>query len=153
MKYAIALLLLFPLTCFGGSYMLLPIDEVHDGDTIKTHVAEYRLPSPLNLLSIRVRGIDTPEMPAASYAETGKLGRAKCVKEAEMALQAKREVEMLIEKLHATTMKVENFEWDKFGGRVLGDISIGGIDVAQLLMSKGLAIQYFGEAKTHDWCQ
>lgn len=132
-------------------YMILPIDEVHDGDTIKTHVSEYRLIYPLNQLSIRIRGIDTPEMPADSYATTGLLGRASCIKEAELALKAKALVENLKKDID-DKMYLYNPEWDKYGGRILARVVINGTDVGQLLIKEGLAIEYNGEKKTKDWC-
>lgn len=151
MKKIITILLLLVSTSVFADYMLMPIDDIHDGDTIKTHFAEYKLPAPLNLVSIRINGIDTPEMPAKSYYETGKLGRAKCVKEAELALKARDAVIKLAE--HVRVMKVENFQWGKFGGRILGDVKISGVDVATFLIQNGFGIEYHGEAKTHDWCK
>jgi endonuclease YncB( thermonuclease family) len=133
-------------------YMILPIDEVHDGDTIKTHISEYRLVSPLNQLSVRIKGIDTPEMPADSYRTTGLLGRAKCVREAELALKAKAIVEGLKKEID-TKMYIYNPEWDKYGGRILARVTINGVDVGELLIKEGLAVIYNGEKKTTDWCQ
>jgi len=130
--------------------MLLPIVDVYDGDTIKTDMSS-RLPEPLGKISIRIRGIDTPEKPAASYKVTGKLGRAGCIKEAELALEAKEFVEMMA--VGFTKMKVDNFKWGKYGGRIVGDVKIGGVNVADALIKEGLAIPYDGGTKTHDWCQ
>ena len=132
------------------AYMLLPIVEVYDGDTIKSEMTS-RLPSPLDKISIRIRGIDTPEKPAASYHETGKLGRAGCIKEAELALEATEFVKSMA--IGNTKMKVENFEWDKYGGRILGDVKIGGDDVATSLIAAGLAVPYDGGTKTKNWCE
>lgn len=134
-----------------AGYMSLPVDEVYDGDTIKTHFSTYRLPEPINKVSIRINGIDTPELPAKSYKETGKLGRADCVQEAEHALKAKEFVEMLV--VGFKRMKVENFKWGKYGGRIVGDVKIGGVDVATALINEGFAVPYDGGTKTHDWCQ
>jgi len=154
MKLFIGLLLatlsLSFVTAHAGRYMLLPIDYIYDGDTIKTHIAERRLPAPLNKLSIRVNGIDTPEMPAKSYATTNKLGRAKCVKEAEAAIEAKNAVMYLAK--DSTKMKITNFKWGKFGSRIVADVTINGTDVASYLIELQLAIPYYGKAKTKDWC-
>ena len=144
-----AYMLLFPLVAYA--YMLLPIVEVIDGDTIKTDMSK-RLPEPLGDISIRIAGIDTPEMPAKSYHETGKLNRAKCVKEAELALEAKEFVEMLV--IGFPKMKVENFDWGTYGGRIVGDVKIGGVNVGEALIKEGYAVPYDGKtAKSHDWCQ
>lgn len=146
MKKLIAILLLSGTA--HSSELLLPIVDIYDGDTIKT---EITLPPPLNEVSIRLLGVDTPEKPAASYATTGKLSRAKCVKEADLALLAKKKVELLAE--GTTTMKVTNFKWDKYGGRIDGNIEINGTDVATMLIDEGLAVPYDGGRKTKDWCQ
>ena len=143
-------LLVFTSAALAGSYMRMPIDEIYDGDTIKTHFGTYKLPVPLNKVSIRISGIDTPENPAKSYPETGKLGRAACVKEAELALKAKQFVVDMAE--GHTSMKVTEFKWGKFGGRVLANVEIGGKDVAIALIQAGLAVPYFGTGPKKDWC-
>lgn len=152
MKKILLLVLLAFSVCTAAdttqTYMLLPIVEVHDGDTIKTDLS-WRLPAPLNLINIRVRGIDTPEMPADSYATTGKLNRAKCVKEAELALQARAFVIKIAE--GQTRMKVSNFGWDKYA-RIDADVSIGGKDIGTELIKAGFAVPYDGGTKVHDWC-
>jgi len=144
-----AYMLFFPIIAYA--YMLLPIVEVYDGDTIKTHM-DSRLPEPLNKVSVRIKGIDTPEMPAKSYAETGKLGRAECADEAEKAIKAKEFVQMMA--IGFKKMKVDNFDWGTYGGRIVGDVKIGGVDVADALIKEGLAVPYDGKsAKTHNWCE
>ncbi len=148
-KFVLAILLLFtPLVAYG--YMNLPITEVYDGDTIKSDFSS-RLPQPLNKISIRIKGIDTPEMPAASYDTTGKLNRAKCVKEAELALIAKAFIVGIAE--GHRTMKIDNFKWGKYGGRIVGDVKIGGVDIAEALIEAELAVPYDGGTKTHNWCE
>ena len=149
---AFILLLLCSMAASAVEYLVLPVIEVYDGDTIKTVLAERRLPAPLNKVSIRIRGIDTPEMPAKSYATTGKLGRAKCVQEAELAIAAKMEVQRFQDG-DTTKMRVYNFEWGKFGGRIVGDVRIGGTDIAQHLIARGMAVAYDGGKKTKDWCE
>lgn len=149
-SFLTAILLIISMSVAAQTYMLLPIDVVHDGDTIETDIG-HRLPEPLNHISIRLYGIDTPEMPAASYATTGKLGRAKCVKEAELALKAR---DRLIELVGPTKiMQIKDYKWGKFGGRVVGKVYIQGQDVAQILIKEGLGIPYFGGKKIHNWCQ
>lgn len=151
MKTLLAIfLLVISSTVLAQGYMLLPIVEVYDGDTIKTSLS-WRIPAPLNKVSIRISNIDTPESPAKSYLVTGKLGRAKCVKEAELALAAKARVVELV--ANSKRMKVSNFKWDKYGGRIDGDVSVGGVDIAETLIKEGLAVEYFGSGPKQDWCQ
>ena len=42
-------------------------------------------------------------------------------------------------------------EWDKYGGRVLGDVIIDGVSLRYLLISNGYAREYFGDKK-QSWC-
>jgi endonuclease YncB( thermonuclease family) len=47
--------------------------------------------------------------------------------------------------------QVTLYGWDKFGGRVLGDILVNGQSVRSGLIANGLAREYYGEAK-QSWC-
>lgn len=129
--------------------MILPITVIHDGDTIETDLT-WRLPTPLNKVSIRIRGIDTPELPAESYTVTGKLNRAKCIKEAELALKARDRVRQIAK--DKTTMRITNFDWDKYGGRIDADVEINGVDIGKTLLAENLARPYTGEGPKSDWC-
>lgn len=150
-RFLIALILLLATSsAWAQTYMLLPIVEVYDGDTIKTDLS-WRMPYPLNKISIRIDGIDTPEMPAKSYATTGKLGRSHCIKEAELALAAKARLVELIGT--NTKMKVYNFKYGKWAGRIVADVKIGGIDIAKTLIKEGFAVEYYGSGPKQDWCQ
>ncbi|MBX7147433.1 MAG: thermonuclease family protein [Alphaproteobacteria bacterium] len=82
--------------------------EVVDGDTVKGYLDH--LPSPLNHVSIRVKEIDTPEMPQ----------HAKCQQEGELALKAKAFTNQYMER-HNQLIITET-EWDKYGGRIVGNI-------------------------------
>lgn len=122
-------------------FLELPIDRVYDGDTIITHISEDKLPPPLNKLSVRIYGIDTPE----------RGGKAKCPKEAELAEKARDFLIVLIgdEKV----MKIKDFKWDKFGSRILAHVYVKNIDVAKSLIDGGFAVPYFGEKKEKNWCE
>lgn len=146
-KLLIALCLLSPIV-HAEQPLLLPIVSIYDGDTIKT---ELPLPAPLNKMSIRIRHIDTPEMPAASYATTGKLGRAQCVQEALRALASKQIVSSLAGEYQLMT--ITNYEYGKYGGRIVGDVKIGNVDIATHLIENGYAVKYEGGTKTKDWCK
>lgn len=135
--------------------LYLAVIKVKDGDTIETRLT---LPAPLNVVSIRLYGVDTPEIPAESYPTTGKLGTARCVKEAEAGLAAKRLVESLIQN-NGNMIKIKAYEWDKYGGRIVGDAYVVNLStgaelyIADELIKTGLAVEYFGGTKTKDWCQ
>lgn len=115
------------------------VTRIIDGDTVEIE-APY-LPKPLKpVLSIRVYGVDTPE----------KGWRGKCDAEKELGAAATKFTTNLIDE--AKTIQVELMQWDKFGGRVLGDIIIDGASLTALLIANGYAREYHGEAKK-SWCE
>jgi endonuclease YncB( thermonuclease family) len=142
------LLLLVPYMCVAATIFQLPIINIYDGDTIQTNLF---LPEPLNAIEIRVLGIDTPEMPAASYKTSGKLGRASCKKEAELALAAKEYLNQLAIRSHYI-MTISNYSWDKYGGRIDADVYFGDVNVAQALLANGMAKPYDGTGSKPNWC-
>ena len=114
------------------------ITRVIDGDTVAFQ-APF-LPDPLKKeLSIRVYGVDTPE----------KGFRAKCELEAargEMATDFTKKVVAKSQKRQIVLM-----DWDKYGGRVLGDIILDGQSLRMMLIQNNLAREYYGEEK-QSWC-
>lgn len=145
MKRLILALLLIPTISFAevkkpvGAVHEFKILRVIDGDTVEFE-APF-LPDPLKKkLSIRVWGVDTPE----------KGWRAKCEKEATLGTAASKFTSELVKS--ATSTKIEIYEWDKFGGRVLGDVLIDGNSLTKMLIEKGYAREYYGEAK-QSWCE
>jgi endonuclease YncB( thermonuclease family) len=109
-----------------------------DGDTVV--IAAPYLPAPLKPeLGIRIFGVDTPE----------KGFRGKCESEKQRGEQAS----IFTKDVIAATKKhqVVLYDWDKFGGRVLGDILLDGMSLRDLLIKNGFARAYFGDAK-QSWC-
>jgi endonuclease YncB( thermonuclease family) len=43
------------------------------------------------------------------------------------------------------------YGWDKFGGRVLGDLILNGVSLRAELIKNGFAREYYGDAK-QSWC-
>lgn len=114
------------------------ITRVIDGDTVAFEATF--LPDPLKEeLSIRVFGVDTPE----------KGHRAACPKEAALGEEASKFTKDLVKK--SKKQQVVLMDWDKYGGRVLGDVILDGESLRKLLISKGYAREYYGEAK-QSWC-
>lgn len=112
--------------------------RIIDGDTIV--VEAPFLPSPLKPeLAIRVYGVDTPE----------KSWRGKCEYERDLGEMASMYTETLIE--NTTKHEIDLIKWDKFGGRVLGDVILDGQSLRQALIDNGYAREYFGEKK-ESWC-
>lgn len=114
------------------------IVRVSDGDTIVIK-APY-LPAPLKPeLAVRIFGVDTPE----------KGHRAQCPEENQKALLASKYTKDKIES--GKHIQVTLYAWDKFGGRVLGDIIVDGKSIRHGLIENGHAREYYGDAK-QTWC-
>jgi endonuclease YncB( thermonuclease family) len=112
--------------------------RVIDGDTV-AFKASF-LPAPLKPeLSIRVFGVDTPE----------KGFRAKCASEDQRGQAATQFTKHLVD--IATKRQIVLYDWDKYGGRVLGDIILDGHSLRAMLIQNGYAREYYGEAK-QSWC-
>jgi micrococcal nuclease len=135
MRWLVALLL-SATPAFSTPY---EITRVIDGDTVE--IAVDFLPSPLPpKLSIRVMGVDTPE----------KAPRAQCDAEADLAKKASAFTKNAV--ANALEIDVVILKWDKYGGRVLGEVYLDHQSLAESLISAGLARPYKGEAKS-SWCE
>jgi len=114
------------------------ITRVIDGDTVAFQA--LWLPEPLKKeLSIRVFGVDTPE----------KGFRAQCESEATKGAAASEFTKKMVSQ--ATSRQVILMDWDKYGGRVLGDVLLDGQSLRMSLIQNGYAREYYGEAK-QSWC-
>ena len=114
------------------------ITRVIDGDTVAFQ-ADF-LPAPLKKeLSIRVFGVDTPE----------KGFRAQCPSEDQRGQAATAFTKQAI--ANAQKRQIVLMDWDKYGGRVLGDVILNGQSLRAMLIANGFAREYYGEAKT-SWC-
>ncbi len=112
--------------------------RVNDGDTVV--ISAPFLPKPLKPeLADRIFGVDTPE----------KGHRAQCPSEDRRGQAATQFTKNAV----ASTQKhqVTLYGWDKFGGRVLGDIILNGVSLRAELIKNGFAREYFGDAK-QSWC-
>lgn len=109
-----------------------------DGDTVVI-AAPYLLAPLKPELAVRVFGVDTPE----------KGFRGQCASEKQRGEQASIFTKDVIKatKKHQVIL----YSWDKFGGRVLGDIILDGMSLRALLIKNGFAREYYGEAK-QSWC-
>jgi endonuclease YncB( thermonuclease family) len=116
--------------------------RVTDGDTVV--IAAPFLPAPLKPeLAVRVFGVDTPE----------KGFRAQCESEKQRGEAASAFTKKAIESAAASGGKFQAtlYGWDKFGGRVLGDILVNGQSLRAALIANGFAREYYGDAK-QSWC-
>jgi endonuclease YncB( thermonuclease family) len=115
------------------------IIRVSDGDTIV--IAAPFLPAPLKPeLAVRIFGVDTPE----------KGWRGQCDSEKQRGEAASVFTKNLVQA--SQQRQVVLYGWDKFGGRVLGDIILNGQSLRAQLIANGFAREYYGDAK-QSWCQ
>lgn len=139
-----AVLVIFPVgilnaTPSAGVLYNYKIIRVIDGDTVA--IAATFLPVPLKPeLSLRIFGVDTPE----------KGFRAACDSEREVANKASEFTKQQL--ASAKKIKVLLMDWDKYGGRVLGDVIYDGKSLRAELIKNGLAREYFGDKKK-SWCE
>ena len=132
-------LLFFPLAnaALAQAYEF-PITRVLDGDTIEFQATF--LPQPLKpVLKLRIHGVDTPE----------KGHRAQCPQEAMWGEMATNLTKQLV--LKSTKRQIIIKDWDKFGGRVLGDLYLDGVSLRDSLIKANLGREYYGEQK-QSWC-
>jgi endonuclease YncB( thermonuclease family) len=143
MKKLLAVLLLVPALALAqktpkGVTYDAQIIRVSDGDTIV--IAAPFLPQPLKPeLAVRIYGVDTPE----------KGFRGQCDSEKQRGEAASVFTKNLVNA--SQQRQVVLYGWDKFGGRVLGDIILNGQSLRSQLIANGFAREYYGDAK-QSWC-
>jgi len=143
MKNLLITLLLLPTLAFAqkqpqGVMYDANILRASDGDTVV--IEAPFLPAPLKKeLAVRIYGVDTPE----------KGFRAKCPAEDARGQAASKFTKELISA--SQKRQVVLYDWDKFGGRVLGDIILNGQSLRSALIANGYAREYYGDAK-QSWC-
>ena len=112
--------------------------RVLDGDTVEFD-APF-LPKELKqVLKLRIEGVDTPEK--------GRL--AKCDRERDLAERATRFTQQRV--AGAKKHQVVIVGWDKYGGRVIGDLLIDGQSLKKMLLDSKNAMPYDGGKKA-SWC-
>ncbi len=109
------------------------VKKVVDGDTLDADIDLGF--NTLVRRRLRVTGIDTPE------------SRTKDLKEKEMGLKAKKLVADAVK--NAETVIVKSYGEDKYG-RVLVDLFCDGKNIAEKLITEGLAWKYDGGTKDKD---
>lgn len=112
----------------------MPVEvlKVKDGDTLKVRVNIWL--DQYVTVSVRVLG-DTPEM------------RAKCPEERKGAEAARAFVRVIT----TERVTIRNVRYGKYAGRVLADVYVNGINLAELLIANGLGRAYDG-GKRKGWC-
>ena len=126
-------------TAVDKTYGNLPAQYLknYDGDTITVTIPGVH-PLLGDKISVRVRGIDTPE------------NRGKCQKEKDLARTGQRLVESMLKNAKAVTL--ENVGRGKYF-RIVADVVADGKSVGAVLLKNNLAVAYDGGKKIMDWCQ
>ena len=107
-----------------------------DGDTITFNIPNLH-PLIGDSMPIRVNGIDTPEI------------RGKCASEKAKAKEVKDVVSLILKNSSQVTLK--NIKRGKYFS-IVADVIVDGESLGGVLLSRGLAVEYDGGTKHHDWC-
>lgn len=122
-----------PKVPFQDKIIYARIEEIYDGDTVKIIIL---LGDVAVKLSLRILGIDTPEIKHAD---------GRLPEEHTAAIKVRDYMKTLFPKNIA---KICIRDWDKYGGRVLGELFLEtGENVAEILIHQGWARPYRGEKK------
>jgi endonuclease YncB( thermonuclease family) len=144
MKYILAVLLLVPALALAqkmpknSATYDAQIIRVSDGDTIV--ISAPFLPAPLKPeLAVRIYGVDTPEKGFRGQCDSEKQRGEAASVFTKNAIKATKKHQVIL------------YSWDKFGGRVLGDMILDGVSLRSELIRNGFAREYYGDAK-QSWC-
>ena len=110
--------------------------KVYDGDTITVASKLPYSQSPIYRWSVRIRGIDSPEMKSENKNEVV------------IAKLAQKTLSNLILNKKVT---LENISKDKYG-RLLCDVYYNNIVISEWMIKKKLAVSYFGNKKNPPRC-
>lgn len=119
----------WPLRSYHGEY-------AYDGDTIYVEIPG--LPGEISHMSVRVRGIDTPEI------------RGKCASEKKRTYQARDYTRQNLKS--AKRVEFCEPEGGRYGGRVVASVRIDGKAMEHDMIRRGLARPYDGKSHRKPWC-
>lgn len=119
-----------------GSATVLKVTSIYDGDTFRANIKGYP-PVVGKRMSIRINGIDTPEI------------KAHCEKEKMLARAAKKVTVSLLRNAHI--IELHNIKRGKYF-RLVADVYADGVSIGNELIRKHLAVPYYGKTKI-DWCK
>lgn len=110
-------------TCYDGDTCMMSLPGIHPlfGDHI----------------SIRLAGIDTPEM------------KGRCDEESQLARKARDLVRSILSQ--ARVIRLSKASRDKYF-RIDARVQADGQDLSEVLIDQGLAVPYDGGTKTKNWC-
>ena len=119
------------------SIMVVPLVEVIDGDTIRSSLT---LPSPLNKISIRILGMNSPES----------TWRAKCEEEKSFGIEAKEYLKKFLD--GKSVMILKNFKYGTYAGRILAEVYVDDLNIGDHMINKGYAVKSGAKIDKDYWC-
>jgi micrococcal nuclease len=120
-----------------GSATVSEVTSIYDGDTFRATIDGW--PALIGKrISIRVNGVDTPEM------------RGKCDKEKALAREAKQHAVAMLRA--GKVIALENMQRGKYF-RIVADVYVDGESLSESLIRSGLGVTYHGKAKVKNWCE
>jgi len=120
-----------------GSATVSEVTSIYDGDTFRATIDGW--PALIGKhISIRVNGVDTPEM------------RGKCDKEKALAREAKQHAVAMLRA--GKLIALENMQRGKYF-RIVADVYIDGESLSESLIRSGLGVTYHGKTKAKNWCE
>jgi len=129
----LALLITLSLGVHAGT--MVEVTGVIDGDTIKVNIPRW--PEVVGVdIPIRIRGIDTPEI------------HGKCDRERQLSIIARKLVFNVVTQVRY--IELRNIERGSFF-RLIADVYVDDVNIAGLLLTRGLAHKYDGKNK-RGWC-
>ena len=118
-----------------GNATVLEVTSIYDGDTFRANIKGFSAVIGEHM-SIRINGIDTPEL------------RGKCDEEKQLARLAKQ---FTVERLRAAkSVVLKNIKRGKYF-RLIADVYVDGVNLGEQLVRQGHAIRYKGNTK-QTWC-
>ena len=139
MRYLMVLfLLLSPLLVSAEEIRQIKYLSAYDGDTIKVKIEIADLPEVFSIISVRLEGIDTPEL------------RGSCPLEIEMAHFARDNLAAKLEA--AEEVYLINVKRDKYF-RLLAIVIADGEDLNFWMRDQGFAVEYQGYGPKKNWCK
>ena len=118
-----------------GNATVAEVTSIYDGDTFRANIIGF--PTIVGeYMSIRINGIDTPEL------------RGKCPEEKAQAKLAKQFTVKHLRSAKRITLK--NIKRGKYF-RLIADVYVDGINLAEQLIKNNHAVEYQGKTKKN-WC-
>lgn len=119
-----------------GNAVVSEVTSIYDGDTFRANIKDY--PAIIGYrMSIRIAGVDTPEI------------KGKCEREKDLASKAKQLTVSMLR--NAKLIELRNIKRGKYF-RLLADVYVDDVSIADKLINNGYAVRYDGGTKI-DWCR